>query len=343
MADSGSQKKPNSRLKSRAGGARQAAGGAAPETHSTSSDQQTAMLPAFPKALQLGVLPPVRLTAAGAAAMMQAEAKTDTAAAAVAVAADAAAPTGSIANPVFVDPDPDPLDPRPFSFLVATGRATGRFGDPGQLTRPAGPPPEERPPKRMKNITDQEEANLFLLRHETDLAIQHAAQYHPEVVQEAVALRDKGLLTDAKNVAESGVSAMQLLGGISPKGYVVAGAVEQLRQNSPKESKSPVSGVAGCKCFACLKDADVEISGWWATEFEARLKHTKTRAELRITGWLCGGCRWGCRSKAQSELGRWGWWASRESRALEIEWLTDSIAISTGSEWRILFIWVEQQ
>ena len=266
------------------------------------------------------------LSAAGAQAMQQAIAK---------AGAGTDAPVGSITSSVIVDPDTDTADPRPEGFLAATGR----FG----FTRPLGPPPEQRPLKRFRTTTDQEETNLFILRHETDQAIQGAAEIHPDVVQEAIALRDKGLLLDAKAVAESGISAMAGLGDVSPQGCVVAGAVQSLQQNSPKELKSPNSGVAGCKCFACRKSADIEIQGWWATEFEARLMHNQTHAESRITGWLCGGCRWACRSKAQHQLGRWGWWASRESRALEIEWLSDSLTSATGPEWHVRFIWVEQQ
>ena len=340
MADGGGQKKPSGRQR-KSGGARQAAGGAMPEAsaHQLSGDSPaeqstpaaagTSTGSAFPQALQISLLPPLALSAAGAQAMRQAIAK-----------ANAGPPTGTITNPVIVDPctdvaAPAAVDPRPEGFLAATGR----FG----FTRPLEPPPEQRPLKRYRTTTDQEETNLFILRHETDQAIRRAAEIHPEVVPEAVALRDRGLLVDAKTVAESGISAMAGLAEVSPQGCVIAGAVQSAQQNSPKEPRSPNCGVAGCKCFSCRKAADIEIQGWWATEFEARLMHDLTHAESRITGWLCGGCRWGCRSAAQTQLGRWGWWSSPESRALEIQWLFDSVTSATGPEWSVRFIWVEQQ
>ena len=79
-------------------------------------------------------------------------------------------------------------------FAVQRLRGTsGRFGDPdaspGGRDRPACPPPEERPAKHARNVTDEEVESLMALRKETDLAIQFAAQAWPEVVPEAVSLR----------------------------------------------------------------------------------------------------------------------------------------------------------
>ena len=137
-----------------------------------------------------------------------------------------------MANPVVVDPDAREAaaaDPRPVGFMAFTGRFGDPNASPGGRDRPACPPPEERPAKRARNVTDEEVESLMALRKETDLAIQYAAQAWPEVVPEAVSLRDKGLLADAKTVADSGTSAMDIQDGISPKGYVVAGNM------SPKE------------------------------------------------------------------------------------------------------------
>ena len=286
-----------------------------------------------PMSNQIGALPPMPLTKAGATALVKA------------VGVAAAAPPGTLGNPVVVDPESRDMmspDPRPAGFLAFTGR----FGDPqlppGGRDRPACPPPEERPWKRQRNITDQEVESLQVLRKETDLAIQLAAQAWPEVVPEAVSLRDKGLLTDANMVAESGTSAMEIQEGISPKGYLVAGNLQQQRQHSPKEARQ-ASGVTGCRCFACKKPADVDIGGWWSTEFEARVQVRDTKAELKLTGWFCGGCHWGCRSQARWAQQRYNLWPCRESRQLGIEWLTQSILMSTNPDWEVLFLWVEQE
>ena len=176
---------------------------------------------------------------------------------------------------------------------------------------------------------------MLSLRREADLSIQHAAYAWPEVVVEAINLRDKGLLADAKLVAESGTSAMELTEGISPKGYAVAGNL------SPKEPRQANSAV-GCSCFACKKPADTDIGGWWATEFEARVLCRVTKAELTMRGWLCGGCRWACRTKSRWALQRSNLWSTSESRKMEIEWLGEAIITSTSLDWDVLFLWVEQ-
>ena len=334
MADSGNgqgQKKSNT---GRASGARKFSQALAMEPKpKTGAVEPKPKSPQVPQSVQVGALPPMPLTEAGAAAMKNAIGKA------------AGAPPGTLANPVVVDPDARDsaaADLRPPGFLAFTGR----FGDirepPAGRERPTCPPSQERPWKRQRNITEEEMESLQTLRRETDLAIQFAAQAWPDVVQEAVGLRDKGLLLDAKTVAESGTSAMQLQEGISPKGYWVAGTLQQQRQNSPREAR-PSNGVTGCQCFACQKQADVDIGGWWATEFEARMLDRGTKAEMKITGWICGGCRWGCRTRVRWSQDSWSLWPSRESRGLEIEWLSKAIMLATNPEWEIIFLWVEQE
>ena len=129
---------------------------------------------------------------------------------------------------------------------------------------------------------------------------------------------------------------MDIHEGISPKAYAVAG------NRSPKEPRQ-ASGVTGCFCFICKKPADVDIGGWWATEFEARVQDRGTKAEMRLTGWICGGCRWGCRTQSRWALQRHNLWPSKESRKLEIEWLSDAILAATSVDWEVLFLWVEQE
>ena len=185
-------------------------------------------MPFTPLSNQIGALPPMPLTKAGATALVKA------------VGAAAPAPPGTLDNPVVVDPDARNSvspDPWPSSFLAFTGRFDDPQLPPGGRDRPACPPPEECPAKRARNVTDQEVESLMALRKETDLAIQFAAQAWPEVVPEAVSLRDEGLLADAKTVADSGTSAMEIQEGISPKGYLVAGNLQQQRQHLPKEAR----------------------------------------------------------------------------------------------------------
>ena len=190
--------------------------------------------------------------------------------------------------------------------------------------------------KRQRYITEQEVACLQTMRKETDRAIRVAAWAWPEVLKEAVALRDEGLLPEAKLVANSGTSALDLQEGISPQGYAVAGGLQQPWQHQPRQ-------VSGCKCFACKKPADVVIGGWWATEFEARVLIRDTGAELRLAGWFCGGCRWSCRSRADWERYCFNLRSSGRSRQIEIEWLTHAVLESTNIEWEVLFLWVEQE
>ena len=124
---------------------------------------------------------------------------------------------------------------------------------------------------------------------------------------------------------------MEIDEGISPKGYAAAGSL------SPKDPRLPRS-VAGCCCFACKKQADFDVGGWWATEFEARMKCKATKAEMSMKGWFCGNCHWAAREKANYRH----LWSTAESRKMEIDWLAEALLKTTCDDWAVLFLWVEQ-